>query len=246
MRLCHSIISAALTQAERWEWVEGSVAKRAQAPTTSRPRNSGISPEDIQRLLRAAQADDEDMATALAIAAVTGARRGELCGLQWGDVDEELGTLQLQRAWVPARGGQQLGPLKVGDGRTVPLGAVGLAILERYKRILEDRLPGWKPEPDGWLCSMDGGTTPLRAKSLTEFVSRTGKRLDPPVAVHLHRLRHFAATQLGAAGVNPRVAADLLGHRTTAMTMDVYTDRLAVELRAAVDHLGELVAPALT
>jgi integrase len=38
-----------------------------------------------------------------------------------------------------------------------------------------------------------------------------------------HSLRHSAATMMLAAGVNPKVAADRLGHGSAAFTLDRYT-----------------------
>ena len=38
------------------------------------------------------------MATAIALAALTGARRGELVALRWSDVDLEAGMIRIERA----------------------------------------------------------------------------------------------------------------------------------------------------
>lgn len=246
IRVCHAVISGALSQAERWEWIGKSPARLASPPPIQKLREPGLSQDDLQRLLRAAESDDLDLATALALAALTGARRGELCGLQWRDLDTSERTIRIERSWAEGvAGSQHLGPVKTGEARVVPIGLVGLQVIARYQAVLEDRIPGWKPMPEAWLCSYDGGTTPIRGPSMSAFIRSVGKRLTPPVVVHLHQLRHFAATELGRVGVNPRVAADLLGHASTRMTMDVYTDRMGTELRRAVDHLGSIVAPAL-
>jgi integrase len=41
------------------------------------------------------------------LAAVTGARRGELCGLQWADIDLDAGVIHIAHSYQ-ARGGQKL------------------------------------------------------------------------------------------------------------------------------------------
>jgi integrase len=54
--------------------------------------------EEIQRMIAEAEKDDPDMATLIALAAVTGARRGELLALTWGDLDLEGGSLAIDRS----------------------------------------------------------------------------------------------------------------------------------------------------
>ena len=44
------------------------------------------------------QSADPDMATFIALAAVTGAGRGELCGLRWGAVDWDVHALTIERS----------------------------------------------------------------------------------------------------------------------------------------------------
>ena len=87
------------------------------------------------------------------------------------------------------------------------IGAAGVAQLDRYWELQQERTG---TDPNGWLLSYDGGTTPMRAKSMTEYVGRLAKRLKIPA--DFHTLRHFAATELVAQGVDLPTAAGQLGH----------------------------------
>lgn len=65
-------------------------------------------------------------------------------------------------------------------------------------------------------------------------------------AVRFHDLRHAYATSLLEAGVHPKVVSEVLGHSSTAFTMDTYqhvtptmADQAAEVIQAA---LGGLVA----
>ena len=90
--------------------------------------------------VKGALEDDPDIAVTIALAALTGCRRGELCGLQWSDVDWDRQCLKVERAWVPGQG-QHLTTTKTGKGRTVYLGTAGAAILEGYRESKRE-LPG--------------------------------------------------------------------------------------------------------
>jgi integrase len=62
------------------------------------------------------------------------------------------------------------------------------------------------------------GTRPLNPDSLSSAFTRTAKELDLG-HVHLHSLRHFAATEMLAAGVSPKDTAHVLGHANPTMTL---------------------------
>ena len=62
---------------------------------------------------------------------------------------------------------------------------------------------------------MDGGETPLRAKTLTEYIAFLGRRCG--IKVRLHSLRHFRATELVHAGVDLPTAAGQMGHTPAVM-----------------------------
>src|SRR5579883_3170004 len=143
VRLDHAILSGALSQAVDWGWIEANPAKRARLRAVRKPAAPALTVEQVRDLYWAATEVDPDMATAIAMAALTGCRRGELLGLRWDDLDWERGSLRVERQWVPGAGGQHLeDATKTGGGRTVFVGAEGLAILQRYwdeKRALIGR-----------------------------------------------------------------------------------------------------------
>ena len=73
--------------------------------------------------------------------------------------------------------------------------------------------------------------TPLRPGWVSvRFGTLAGRAGLPPI--RFHDLRHGAASMLLAAGVEPKVISQMLGHATVAFTMDVYTE-VAEELAEA-------------
>lgn len=235
--MIHAILSGAFSTAVDWEWLTKSPTQKAKRPQIRRRRHDSMPLETLQAILREAQKRDFDKATALALCVLTGCRRGEVCGLQWGDLDVESESLWIRR--------QVSGDTKTFLEHKVPLMGVGLELLDRYKVVLEERLPGWKPSDKGWLISLDGGETPTKPPTLTAFAKRIGKDLDPPIRFTPHQLRHLTSTQFGKIGVNPRVTADLLGHSTVTETLGTYTDKIPAEMRRGVEHMGAIVAKAL-
>ncbi len=64
--------------------------------------------------------------------------------------------------------------------------------------------------------------------------------------IRFHDLRHTTATLLLSQGVHPKIVSDLLGHSTTAITLDTYSHVTQTMSRAAADTLDSLlqIAPA--
>ena len=86
VRLCHAHRSAALNQAVKWGCLERNPAQRASAPAQARSQARSITPDELQRLIAAAEPDNPLLAVAVALAALTGCRRSEPCALRWSDV----------------------------------------------------------------------------------------------------------------------------------------------------------------
>ncbi len=220
VRHTHAVLSAAFAQAVTWGWVTVNPVTAATPPARERRDGAPLALADVEKLVRAASApkeekgdDDPVLAMAIVLSSITGARRGELCGLRWEDVDVDTRTVRIERQWVAGKGGQTLSEPKSDQGRRVmTLGNAGVALVERYRSIIAEKLG---QEPEGWLLSPDGGTSPMRAKGLGESITALGRRLGIPVTTH--SFRKVASTQLVAAGVDVDTSARRMGHTKEVM-----------------------------
>lgn len=75
----------------RWEWIDRNPAECAKLPK-ARPRTpASPTPEAVATVSAEARRQGFDqLALYLWLAAITGARRGELCRLQWVDIDPDV------------------------------------------------------------------------------------------------------------------------------------------------------------
>lgn len=83
VRQVHAIVRAACMQGVRWGLLATNPAQSASPPKIRRKREVlAPSVAQVRVLIETASSEDEDMAALIALAAVTGARRGELLGLR--------------------------------------------------------------------------------------------------------------------------------------------------------------------
>ena len=245
IRNYHAIISSALHQGVRWEWVRENVAEKAKPPRVSQRRITAPSVEAVRSVIEAAEERDPRLAPLLMLAALTGMRRGELCALRWNDVDFERGELDVWRSLVVVPGGVAEKSTKTDRFRMVALDDIGLALLMRHRVNVEN----WAQQAevtvtaDAYVFSHAvDGSKPFRPDNVTGFFTRVRDSLGLH-DVRLHDLRHFTATQLIGAGVDVRTVAGRLGHSDPSVTLRVYSHALEERDRAAADIMGRVLSP---
>lgn len=87
VRQHHAILSGAFGQAVKWGWCPINVAKMTSPPVVRPKRIVPPTPDQVRAIAKLAEERNPDLAALIMLAAVTGARRGELCALRWSDLD---------------------------------------------------------------------------------------------------------------------------------------------------------------
>lgn len=163
-----------------------------------------------RRLLDAAKAATWPRFYGLVLLALTtGARRGELLGLRWRDVDLASGVAYLRRG------------TKNGDERTLVLLPQVIEQLASYPR---GRLDG---------LVFPSLRDPARPYAIGQVWASTVKKAQVE-RFRFHDLRHSFASALAQDGASLLEIADALGHRTMAMVQRYA--HLSARSRAALVH----------
>ena len=194
-----------------------------------------LSPAQVQAVLRASEGTQWQ--GFLRLAFYTGARRGELMGLRWSDVDFDAKAVTFRANIVHTDDGLTEQSPKSGRSRTVTVDDDTLAVLrlqrrEQVAKRLE--LGQYWQGTDEWVTIRPDGSdaTPNAATvAWARFCRNAGVS-----GFRLHDTRHTHATHLLANGVPLHVVAARLGHRDPMVTASIYAhvlDRQAVDASAA-------------
>ena len=211
-RQTHWVLNAALSGAVRWRWIGHNPLEANSPPPPPASNPSPPSPDEAARILREAF-KDPDWGAFVWTAMTTGARRGELCALRREDVDLDARVLHVRtglklvdKQWVRR-------DTKTHQQRRIALDDETVAVLSEHLARVDARAGALAldVERDAYLFTLaPDGSTPLSPDSATQRYERMAKRLG--IRTTLHKLRHYSATELIAAGVDVRTIAGRLGH----------------------------------
>jgi integrase len=191
-------------------------------PKVNNSRTRFLTKEEAQKLLDVAQTSrNKKLYPYLLLMMHSGMRPSEAAGLRWNDVDLEARLVKLKITKTVMR--------------YVPLTEVAEKVL-RSIRPVDAGKETFVFLPQG---------SPLLGKTLTRpnlyfrrsfYTVRIKAGLED---VHLHDLRHTAASHLLMAGVDLRTLAEILGHKTLQMVLR-YTHLLNDHKLKAVDRINSL------
>ncbi len=238
IRQVHAIVRAACRQGIRWSWLKVNPADAATPPKPSRTPQKAPSSADVLQLIRAAEEEDSQLAVFISLAASTGARRGELLGLVWGDVDWEKRTLTIERSVaVLEKGETTYKETKTSQVRRIAIDGFAIGALRAQRKelgaIASDAGVELEDETPIFTYDLE---RPISPDTVTHYVRNLSRRLKIPT--HLQALRHFAATEMIAGGIDVRTVAGRLGHSDATTTLRTYAHVLPQRDRDAARMLG--------
>jgi len=191
------------------------------SPKQEKPLPAFLSVDDVFQLLGAIQVktplDARDRA-ALEVFYSSGLRVSELVGLDWADIDFQLGILR-----VVGKGSKE---------RIVPVGEIALQALRDYAVAQQKK---WQVACKGETpVFLNNRGRRITTRSMARVVEKHLKQAGLAVKMGPHGLRHSFATHLLNSGADLRSIQELLGHASLSTTQR-YTHVNLDQLTAVYD-----------
>lgn len=173
---------------------------------------------------------------------MTGMRRGELCGLNWDDIDLEAAKISIKRSYSesPRHGIILKEPKTAKSKRTFAIPELLVKSLSEYKEWYEQQKELWG---DRWI---DSGSV---------FIQRDGKRVHPAnikmwvtKTCRLAGIRHFSVHSLRHTNISLQIMAGVpivtvagrAGHSRTSTTTDTYAYYVQSSDKSAAQTLNSI------
>jgi len=220
----HRLISAILTTAVQWQVIFDNPAKRLKAPKVERKEAKFLDEKQTEKLLKLLQAENVQHRAMVILLIYSGVRRGELCGLEWKDIDFENRMIKVSRTsqYISGHGIFEKGTKNYSSERTIKLSSQVFIILEEFRKwqIAEKlRLGDRWVNSDRLFITAEGA--PIHPDSVSGWFRNFIKKHGFP-EISIHSLRHTNITLMLAAGVPLRTVSQRAGHAQMSTTSNIY------------------------
>lgn len=241
----HRLISSMLSTAVKWQLIFSNPCSRVVLPKNKHKEAVYLDEEQAADLLAALDKESMQHQVIVKLLLFTGMRRGELCGLEWKDIDFERAVITVRRSslYLPGKGVFEDETKNETSERCMKVSADVVTMLKTWRaEQSKQRLrmgDQWQTS-DRLFTAWDGA--PIRPDVITawfhKFVTKNGL---PPI--HIHSLRHTNATLLIAAGTSLTTVAARLGHANSTTTSKIYAHAIKSADQAAAEVLQDILHP---
>ena len=239
----HRLISAVLKQAVKEGLIPFNVAGNADVPKVEKKDAKSLQTADLSVILKALESEPMKWKVITHLLLITGARRGEILGLRWPDVDFDNNRIHIENnvLYSPDVGVYQDKPKTESSIRWISLPSPTMKLLEEWQKYQEadtKKKGKFFRNPDKLLFTQENGL-PMNPDSVTTYLRRFSEKNHLP---HLnpHKFRHTMASMLIYNHVDPVSVSKRLGHSQVSTTTDIYSHVIAEADKQNADLLGNI------
>lgn len=234
-------------------------------PKAEGKKRGYLVPSEVGRMLSILSSEEKTgFNTAIILGLATGARRGEVLGLTWENVDLQNGTIRIVQSLVQVDGARKNGvsakkikaPKTESGKRSISLDPFTLEWLTEWKRQQKDELKGLKviqTQKTPVCCSLydskfngvavfaGGMLDPQTFSSqFHRFCSEHGFYSTTGKVLCFHELRHTQATFLLSHGEDVISVSARMGHASPSITSDMYAHAMPERDKECAAVIGEI------
>lgn len=230
-KVIYHTINGVMKKAVAWGYIDKNPLTGVECPTNKRckiilKKADFQTIEEVKLVLEALKNEPEYWQVLFILDYYTGIRRGEIVGLEWGQVDFIKNRIYIEKSITAARGyGVVEDGLKTTSSeRWIALPVPVMERLKEYQTFWykqrDNKQDKWRGGQNEYLFHAGLGkplypTTP--SNHWKEFLKKHSIR-----HVKLHSIRHTVVSLLLEKNVSIKVISDMLGHSKIGITMDTY------------------------
>ncbi|MGG5372136.1 tyrosine-type recombinase/integrase [Enterococcus sp. AZ196] len=229
------LMKKTLNDAKKLGLIAENPCDTVQLPKRAVKKIHALTVDEQQTLMEAVETIGSDKGQAVTLALNTGMRIGEISALTWDKVDFNRGMIYVDQTCQRLTNEEEHQTVvhydsvkSASSNRIIPMNQKVKRVLKRIKE---------KSTSDYVFSIKEKGCEP---RLLTYYFHKIRKKAKLE-NIHFHQLRHTFATRCLDAKVGITSVSALLGHASTKMTLDVYSDSMLEERITAVYAIEGLI-----
>ena len=229
-----NVIQSSLRMAFNLGYVKEFTADRIKRPKAQEKDVSCFTPIEQKNIEIFVKGSNKNKMFGILLCLYTGLRVGELLALKWIDINLQKGMLTVCRSCHDGRDGNgkyirfEDSPKTSSSRRVIPLPKQLIPLIKDAK----------KKSDSEYIVSAKG--KPISVRSYQRTVDLIQKRLG---IQHrgFHSLRHTFATRALECGMDVKTLSEILGHKSSVVTLNRYAHSLLSHKQEMMDRVGKLL-----
>jgi len=234
----HACLCGILSDAMESGFLDHNPAWRTYRYSGTRKQIRVADEATTQKIIAALENESLKYETYFKLIIATGMRRGECCGLKWGDIDYAERSIHVCRNVVKVSHEDIVvkePKTKAGNRYVYFTQEMESLLREHYRNCVYETATYDHREltDEDFVFRRREAALPMTPTTFTYRFKQILKKNGLPENLNVHSLRHTTASLLIAKGADVATVAGLLGHSQVSTTLDIYTHSFDKNKKAA-------------
>lgn len=240
----YTIITTSLKKAIIWGYIVNNPNSFIEKPKVRKKEIQCYSPEEVEKLLECIKNECLKYQAMIYLAIDSGARRGEIVGLTWNDIDFKKQTLNINKSvqYTKELGIFEKTTKTQTSDRIIYLSNKTIEILKAYqKEQLENKLKignKWEDSKRMFTTIVGGDMHPDTPSQILEKIIKKHnlKRIS------FHGLRHTSISLQISSGIQAQIISKRAGHSSVSTTHSIYSHFFDNEFKEVASAMNNILS----
>ena len=240
----YTIITTSLKKAIIWGYIVNNPNSFIEKPKVRKKEIQCYSPEEVEKLLECIKNECLKYQAMIYLAIDSGARRGEIVGLTWNDIDFKKQTLNINKSvqYTKELGIFEKTTKTQTSDRIIYLSNKTIEILKAYqKEQLENKLKlgsKWANSKRIFTTIVGGDMHPDTPSQILEKIIKKYnlKRIS------FHGLRHTSISLQISSGIQAQIISKRAGHSSVSTTHSIYSHFFDNEFKEVASAMNNILS----
>lgn len=236
----HRFLSSVLNTAVAWQLIPQNPCKNVKPPKSEHKESACLDDIQVLSLINALDKEPIKYKTMIMLFLYSGMRRGELCGLEWSDIDFKNNNISISKSslYLPDKGIFDDTTKNKSSERVIHIPKCMTSLLKEYR----DYKASFADFSENGKVFTGRKGNPIHPDAVTGWFHKfISKNKLPEISVH--SLRHTNATLLITGGTDIKTVSNRLGHSSVSTTGNIYAHAIKSADTAAAGLLNNILNP---